>query len=84
MKVGLAIVERKDMQYLYPDGDGFVFMDLQTYEQVHVPADDRWATRRDYLTEGGTGPGRDARRGPDRGRPACVDGAGDHEDATRA
>ena len=37
VKVGLAIVERKDYQYLYPDGDDFVFMDLQTYEQVHVP-----------------------------------------------
>jgi elongation factor P len=37
VKVGLAIVERKDYQYLYPDDDDFVFMDLQTYEQVHVP-----------------------------------------------
>src|SRR6266545_872684 len=37
VKVGLAIVERKDMQYLYGDGTDFVFMDLETYEQVHVP-----------------------------------------------
>ena len=29
VKVGSAIVERKDMQYLYPDGDDFVFMDLR-------------------------------------------------------
>src|SRR6185295_8999520 len=35
--VGLAIVERKDMQYLYGDGDDFVFMDLETYDQIHVP-----------------------------------------------
>jgi elongation factor P len=52
VKVGLAIVERKEMQYLYPDGGDFVFMDLQTYEQLHVPgsvmAD---ATR--FVTEGG-------------------------------
>jgi elongation factor P len=53
VKVGLAIVERKDFQYLYPDGDGFVFMDLQTYEQIHVPAA-VMGTASDYLTEGGT------------------------------
>lgn len=38
VKVGLAIVERKQMQYLYSDGTDAVFMDLDTYEQVHVPA----------------------------------------------
>ncbi|MGH2679828.1 MAG: elongation factor P [Actinomycetota bacterium] len=39
VKVGLAIVERKEMQYLYADGADLVFMDLQTYEQLHVPVD---------------------------------------------
>lgn len=53
VKVGLAIVERRDYQYLYPDGDGFVFMDLQTYDQVHVPGETMGAASR-YLTEGGT------------------------------
>jgi len=38
VKIGLAIVERKEMQYLYPDGENFVFMDLESYEQVHVPS----------------------------------------------
>ena len=52
VKVGLAIVERKDMQYLYPDGDGYVFMDLETYEQVHVPTAVIGASG-SYLTEGG-------------------------------
>jgi elongation factor P len=37
VKVGQAIVERRDYQYLYPDGPDFVFMDLDTYDQVHVP-----------------------------------------------
>jgi elongation factor P len=37
VKVGLAIVERKDMQYLYRDGDHLVFMDLGSYDQVSVP-----------------------------------------------
>lgn len=52
VKVGLAIVERKEMQYLYPDAGDFVFMDLETYEQLHVPA----AVMRDadrYVTQGG-------------------------------
>jgi elongation factor P len=52
VKVGLAIVERKDMQYLYPEGDTYVFMDLETYEQVQVPAE-LMGTASDYLTEGG-------------------------------
>jgi elongation factor P len=37
-KVGLAIVERREMQYLYREGDHLVMMDNQTYEQHHVPA----------------------------------------------
>jgi elongation factor P len=53
VKVGLAIVERNDFQYLYPDGDEYVFMDLATYEQVHVPRE-TMGTATDFLTEGGT------------------------------
>jgi elongation factor P len=39
VKIGLAIVERKEMQYLYRDGDAFTFMDMETYEQIPVPGD---------------------------------------------
>ncbi len=53
VKVGLAIVERKEMQYLYGEGDGFVFMDLETYEQVHVPAGVA-GDATSYLSEGAT------------------------------
>ncbi|CAN5744963.1 elongation factor P [soil metagenome] len=53
VKVGLAIVERRDYQYLYPDGDDFVFMDLQTYDQISVPSATMGAAS-DYLIEGGT------------------------------
>ena len=35
-KVGLAILDKRDMQYLYREGDGFVFMDTSTYDQVSV------------------------------------------------
>jgi elongation factor P len=37
-KVETATVDRRDMQYLYKDGDDFVFMDGDTYEQLPVPA----------------------------------------------
>jgi elongation factor P len=38
-KLEPANVEEKDMQYLYKDGDDFVFMDKNTYEQVTVAAE---------------------------------------------
>lgn len=34
-----AFVERRDMQYLYNDGDLYYFMDLDTYEQEPVGKD---------------------------------------------
>jgi elongation factor P len=37
-KVETANVDKRDMQYLYKDGDDFVFMDGSTYDQIHVPA----------------------------------------------
>ncbi|MBB5873135.1 elongation factor P [Allocatelliglobosispora scoriae] len=37
-KVETANVDKRDMQYLYKDGEDFVFMDLDTYEQIHVGA----------------------------------------------
>ncbi|MDI1462299.1 elongation factor P [Catellatospora sp. KI3] len=36
-KVETANVDKREMQYLYPDGEDFVFMDLDTYDQIHVP-----------------------------------------------
>ena len=36
IKVETATVDRRDMQYLYNDGTDFVFMDLETYEQIPV------------------------------------------------
>ncbi len=38
VKVGLAIVDKREMQYLYRDGDDLVFMDLDSYDQHHVPS----------------------------------------------
>lgn len=33
-KVEQAYLEKRDMEYLYKDTDGYVFMDKETYEQV--------------------------------------------------
>jgi elongation factor P len=37
-KLGLAILEKREMQYLYREGESFMFMDAETYEQHPVPA----------------------------------------------
>src|SRR5688500_5588895 len=37
-KVETATVDKRTMQYLYIDGEDYVFMDLQTYEQISVPS----------------------------------------------
>jgi elongation factor P len=36
-KVDTATVDKRSMQYLYRDGDDFIFMDLTSYDQVPVP-----------------------------------------------
>jgi elongation factor P len=33
-KFGDAFIEKKDMQYIYNDGDLYYFMDLETYDQI--------------------------------------------------
>ena len=35
-KVEQAYLETRTMQYLYKDGDEFVFMDKETYDQIHI------------------------------------------------
>lgn len=36
VKVETANVDKREMQYLYNDGSGFVFMDTATYDQITV------------------------------------------------
>lgn len=38
-KVNKAQIDNKKMQYLYQDGDNYVFMDMNTYEQLSLPGD---------------------------------------------
>jgi elongation factor P len=35
-KVPLATIEKREMQYLYREGQDLVFMDNSTYDQIHV------------------------------------------------
>ena len=37
-KYPTAIVEKKDMQYLYSDGELYYFMDMESYEQTPIDA----------------------------------------------
>lgn len=39
-KFPLAHIERKDMQYLYNDGDLYNFMDVETYDQIALAKSD--------------------------------------------
>lgn len=36
VKVEVAVVEKRDMQYLYKDGADFVFMDTTSYDQMTI------------------------------------------------
>ena len=36
VKIEIAILEKRDMQFLYRDGDDFVFMDQQTFDQMNI------------------------------------------------
>ena len=38
-KIERAYVESREMQYLYQDGDNFVFMDKESYDQLTLPED---------------------------------------------
>lgn len=37
VKVETANVDKRDMQYLYRDGDDWVFMDSSSYDQINIP-----------------------------------------------
>src|SRR3954470_17258085 len=38
-KVDTATVDKRGMTYLYQDGADYVFMDGETFDQIHVPAE---------------------------------------------
>lgn len=50
-KIDMAQVDKRDMQYLYEDATGFVFMDTDTYDQVIIPAE-TVGDGKDYMLDG--------------------------------
>ena len=38
VKIEVAILEKREMQFLYKEGDDFVFMDNKTYDQMSISA----------------------------------------------
>ena len=50
-KVERAVVDKREMQYLYRDGAGYVFMDTGSYEQLTIAAP-ALGSAADYLVEG--------------------------------
>jgi elongation factor P len=52
-KVPLALIDKREMQYLYREGSGLVFMDNETYDQLNVETSDLGSAV-DYLKEGDT------------------------------
>ena len=52
-KVPLAVIDKREMQYLYREGTAFVFMDNESYEQLQVATDDLGSAVH-YLKEGDT------------------------------
>ena len=38
VKIEIAILEKREMQFLYKEGEDFVFMDNKTYDQMNISA----------------------------------------------
>jgi elongation factor P len=50
-KLEQAIIDKRDMQFLYRDGSDYVFMDTTSYDQLQVPPD-ALGEAPNYLKEG--------------------------------
>ena len=51
IKIERAHIDRMPMQYLYANGDNFVFMNTETYDQVEVPGN-KLEQEKKFLKEG--------------------------------
>jgi elongation factor P len=50
-KVPLAVIDKREMQYLYREGSALVFMDTESYDQLNVETS-KLGTTVEYLKEG--------------------------------
>jgi elongation factor P len=53
VKVDVATVDKREMSYLYRDGDDFVFMDAESFDQIPVPVGTVGGAA-DYMLENAT------------------------------
>lgn len=49
-KIDIIRIENRSYQYLYQDGNFYVFMNTETYEQVNI--DEKMVDQKEYLKEG--------------------------------
>lgn len=52
VKINIQRVERRPMQYLYKDGEGYHFMNAQTFDQIFIP--EELINAPQFLQEGDT------------------------------
>ena len=52
-KLPLAVIDKREMQYLYREGTAFVFMDNESYDQLHVATGDLGSAVQ-FIKEGDT------------------------------
>ena len=52
-KLDQAMIDKREMQYLYRDADDYVFMDNESYEQLNVPPESL-AHASSYIVDGST------------------------------
>jgi elongation factor P len=50
VKVAVATVDKREMTYLYREGDDFIFMDTESFDQLPVPAE-TVGSAADYMLE---------------------------------
>jgi elongation factor P len=50
VRVDIAVVDKREMQFLYKEGGDYIFMDTETYDQLHVPGG-TVGEMRNYLLE---------------------------------
>ena len=51
VKVNTAMIDKVEMQFIYVDGDNYVFMNNETYEQIEINVS-RLAYEKNFLVEG--------------------------------
>ena len=74
-KVEQAMIDKREMQYLYNDGSDYVFMDTETYEQLNVAPVALGSAAEIHLADGASGSGW-LTAAPPAGRPAARSGTG--------